>query len=417
MNQRVCLSRYAFPLTLPLGITLLLLLPLVPPAYPQATVNSTTVLAPTPPMGWANWNHYFCDYNDQTIRDQADALVSTGMRDLGYKYLIIQECIAPARNADGSLIVDSKRFPHGIRDLADYIHSRGLKAGIYTDVGPFTCFSDIHYQGSYDHEQQDAATFASWGIDLIEEDFCNKPKDHTGRELYQRMAAAIRSTGRPMLLYICSWGEESPWEWARGVGQFWRTTGDISMQKNHATWDEIVRNFESNAQHSSFNGPDSWNDPDMLEVGNPGITPTEARSHFSMWAISGAPLLAGADLTHMDAETLAIFTNTDVLAVDQDPLGSGPLKVPSANQNIEIWQKPLGSKSSSTRAVLLLNRGSQPTTASVRWQDVGIPPNSTVRDLWSHQDLGPFPSGYSTQLPPHASVLLKISSAPSPTHP
>jgi alpha-galactosidase len=187
----------------------------------EVAVEARTALAPTPPMGWANWNRFFCDYDEQTIRAQADALVATGMRDLGYKYLIIQECIAPDRDTMGNLVVDAKRFPHGIKTLADYIHSRGLKAGIYTDVGWFTCFSKPKYQDSYNHEDQDAETFASWGIDLIEVDFCNKPDDHTGQELYGRMAASIRRTGRPMLLYICSWAKKR-----RGSGRkVWASCG------------------------------------------------------------------------------------------------------------------------------------------------------------------------------------------------
>jgi len=163
-------------------------------------------------MGWANWNRYFCDYDERTIMQQADALVASGMRDAGYQYLIVQECIAPGRNAAGELVADGKRFPHGLKFLADYIHARGLLAGIYTDVGPNTCFNDPKYQGSYDHENQDARTFAAWGFDLVEVDYCNLPANHTGKELYARMANGIRKTGRPMLLYICSWGHEQPWE-------------------------------------------------------------------------------------------------------------------------------------------------------------------------------------------------------------
>jgi len=293
-----------------------------------------------------------------------------------------------------------------MKTLADYIHSRGLKAGIYTDVGPFTCFSKPKYRGSYNHEDQDAETFASWGIDLIEVDFCNKPYDHTGKELYGRMAAGIRRTGRPMLLYICSWGREAPWEWAKGVGQLWRTDQDISYQRNHVNWDDIVRNFKSNAQHSAFNGPDSWNDPDMLEVGNAGITPIEDRSHFSMWVISAAPLLVGTDLTQMDLATHAILTNPEVIAVDQDALGAGPTRIGDYKDGVEVWEKPL---SGGTKAVLLLNLAPRNAIASIGWSDLRLRPNARVRDLWSRKDLGIFTNGYSVQIPPHGSVLLKVS--------
>ena len=407
-RTRVDVFLHSFPLAVVVFSALWLACMTAIPAYSQNSVNGVASLAHTPPMGWASWNRYFCDYDEQTIRDQADSLVAAGMRDLGYRYVIIQECIARTRDANGNLVVDARRFPHGIGSLADYIHSRGLKAGIYTDVGPYTCFSKPRFQGSYNHEAQDAATFASWGIDLIEVDFCNKPEGHTGKELYERMAAGIRQTGRPMLLYICSWGKESPWEWAHGVAQLWRTSGDISYRKNHVRWKDIVQNFEANAEHAAFSAPGGWNDPDMLEVGNAGITTVEARSHFSMWVISAAPLWAGTDLTHMDPETRAIFTNREVIAVDQDPLGAGPRNV-RREDGVEVWEKPLGVKSGGTKAVLLLNLSARPAKASIRWSDLGLMPNANVRDLWSHKDLGQFSDGYSVKVPPHGSVLIRVS--------
>jgi len=370
-------------------------------------------LAPTPPMGWANWNYYFCNYDERTLRDQADALVTSGMRDLGYQYLIIQECIAPTRDADGHVVPDPKRFPHGIPALVEYIHSRGLKAGIYTDVGPVTCFSTTHYQGSYDHEAEDARTFAAWGIDLIEVDFCNKPAGHTGKELYRRMAEGIRSTGRPMLLYVCSWGEEQPWEWAAGVAELWRTTEDISYDPNHVKWESVVRNFETNALHAAFTAPNSWNDPDMLEVGNGGLTSVESRTHFSMWVISAAPLWAGTDLTRMDPQTQATFTNPEVIAVDQDPLGAGPGRVKAESSEIEIWTKPLGTWSGASQALLLVNLASSAKTASLSWSTLGLLPDVALRDLWTRKDLGRFPDGYSVEIPAHGSMLLKLSGTPS----
>jgi alpha-galactosidase len=366
-------------------------------------------LAPVPPMGWANWNRYFCDYNAQTIRDQADALVSTGMRDLGYKYVLIQECIAPGRDALGNLIVDAKRFPDGMKALVDYIHSRGLKAGIYTDVGPYTCYSHPRYQGSFGHEEQDAKTFASWGIDLVEMDYCNKPTDHTGREIYERMGRAIQNSGRPMLFYLCSWGNERPWEWAQPIAQLWRTDGDISSTKNHVDWDNVVRNFESNARDANFTAPNSWNDPDMLEVGNPGISMLEDQTHFSMWAISAAPLWAGTDLTHMDPAIRSILTNKEVIAVDQDSLGAGIVHIRGAVHGPQVWAKPLQSMTSGVKAVLLLNLDSSPSNVSVRWSDLGLKPGAEVRDLWLHKNLGTFAEEYSAQLPPHGSKLLRVS--------
>jgi alpha-galactosidase len=382
-------------------------------AQTQATAATTeqdsSNLAPLPPMGWASWNHYFCDYDAQTIRDQADALVSSGMRDLGYKYVIIQECIAPGRDAAGNLVVDAQRFPQGIKALADYIHARGLKAGIYTDVGPYTCYPKPRYQGSFGHEEQDAKEFASWDIDLVEMDYCNKPVEHTGREIYERMAAAIQHSGRSMLFYICSWGNERPWEWAQGKAQVWRTDFDISLAKDHVDWDRMVRNFESNAQDADFTAPNSWNDPDMLEVGIPGMNAVEDQTHFSMWAISAAPLWAGTDLTHVDAMTRTIFTNKEVIVVDQDSLGAGVVEISGAANGPQVWAKPLESLTSGQKAVLLVNLGSAPASVAVRWSDLGLKPNARVRDLWLHRDLGSSRDSYSAVLPAHGSKLLRVT--------
>ncbi len=379
------------------------------PMFSQPAPPSLSNLAPTPPMGWASWNHFFCDYNDQTIREQADALVSTGMRDLGYKYVLIQECIAPARNANGNLMIDSNRFPHGMESLVNYIHARGLKAGIYTDVGPYTCYPNPRYQGSYGHEDQDAKTFAAWGMDLIEMDYCHLPAGHSGREIYERMASAIKSTGRPMLFYICSWGNEKPWTWAQGKAQLWRTDGDISSKKNYVEWANVVRRFESNARHVVFSAPDSWNDPDMLEVGNRGLNTVEAQSHFSMWAISSAPLWAGNDLTDMTASIHNIYTNREVIAVDQDFLGAGATKLREDTPGVEVWSKPLGSIGSGVDAVLLLNLTEAPADVAVRWRDVGLSGKVLVRDLYTHGNLSAQPEGYRTRLRAHGSVLLKVS--------
>ena len=393
------------------GALVLLLMPVAggQMGFSQVTPVSMSNLAPTPPMGWASWNHYFCDYNDQTIREQADALVSTGMRDLGYKYVLIQECIAPARNADGSLMVDAKRFPHGMKELVDYIHSRGLKAGIYTDIGPHTCNGNPLYEGSYQHEDQDARMFAAWGMDFIEMDYCNHPAGITGPAIYERMAAAIRKTGRPMLFYLCMWGLDRPWTWAQGTAQLWRTGGDISGNKDQVDWTSVVRNFELNAKHSVFTAPNSWNDPDMMEIGNPGLTPEEAQSHFSMWTISAAPLWAGNDLTEMTDAVRGIYTNAEAIAVDQDPLGAGPRKVKEDSCGIEVWMKPLGSEGSGVQAVMLLNLTAAPAAAEVQWSDVGLEGKVAVRDLWAHKELGEFAGGYKTELPAHGSVLLKVS--------
>ncbi len=377
-------------------------------AFSQTGAVSQPGLAPTPPMGWASWNHYFCDYNDQSIRDQADALVSSGMRDLGYRYVLIQECLTLGRNADGSLIVDAKKFPHRMKALVDYVHSRGLKAGTYTDIGVNTC-AGAPYQGSYQHEKQDAATFAEWGMDFVEMDYCNRPEGVTGRSVYERMADAIQKTGRPMIFYICSQGSERPWTWAQGKAQLWRTDDDISGVKNHVEWPSVVKNFESNAAHAAFSAPNSWNDPDMIEVGNQGLTPAEAQTHFSMWVISAAPLWAGNDLTAMSEADRAIYTNAEAIAIDQDRLGAGATKVAESNNGIEVWVKPLGSIGSGVNVVMLLNLNAAPADATVQWGDLGLNGKVDVRDLWAHKEFGKIAGGYSTHLPAHGSVLLKVS--------
>ncbi len=372
-----------------------------------ALVTAHGSVAPLPPMGWASWNHFFCEYNEQTIRAQADALVSTGMRESGYKYVVIQECIARQRDNGGNLIVDATRFPSGMASLVSYIHHLGLKAGIYTDIGRHTCFPSPQYQGSYGHEERDAQSFATWGIDLVEMDYCNREQEHTGRYVYEKMAAALRATGRPMVFYLCSWGNEQPWEWAQGVAQMWRTDYDISLEKNHVEWWRLVSNFESNTAHSVFSGPESWNDADMLEVGNPGLNDSEAQAQMSMWAMSPSPLLAGADLTTMTARTQSIYTNAEVIAINQDPLGAGAELVSRSTPTTEVWQRSLGSRTGGEVAVMLLNSGDKAKVMGVLWRDLHLIRDATARDLWTHKDL-PNSEGYRGSVAPHTAVLLRV---------
>jgi alpha-galactosidase len=362
--------------------------------------------APTPPMGWANWNSLGCNYDEETIRNIADRMVSTGMRDAGYRYLIIQECIVPLghRAPDGTLLPDARKFPHGIPALITYIHDKGLKAGIYTDIGPKTC---AKYEGSFQHEKQDAQTFASWGVDLIEEDYCFKPAGYTAADLYSRMRDAIAETHRPMLFYICNWGRELAWTWAPGLSNVWRSTEDVGAP-GRAEWDRILRNFDQNALHVTSGGRNHWSDPDMLEVGVPGINPIEERSVFSLWAISAAPLWAGNNLVTMFPQTQEILTNREVIAVDQDPLGQPGTLVTQLSPGLQVWARPLAGKGS-PQAVLLFNRTAQQAEMRIRWEDLGIYSPVQVRDLWSHQDIGVFAQEYVTNVPAHGVVLLRIS--------
>jgi alpha-galactosidase len=364
-------------------------------------------LAPLPPMGWASWNHFFCDYDEKTIRAEADALVSSGMRDAGYKYVVIQECIARERDEQGNLIIDKTRFPHGMAALTEYIHKLGLKAGIYTDIGKHTCYPNPRYQGSYGHEDQDARSFAGWGIDFVEMDYCNREEAHTGRYVYEKMAAAIKATGRPMLFYLCCWGNELPWEWAQGKAQMWRTEFDISLEKNHVEWWRLVANFESNTAHAVFSAPESWNDADMLEIGNPGLTDTEAQAQFSMWAMSPSPLLAGADLMNMTARSREIYTNREAIAIDQDPLGAGAELVARDSPGIEVWQRPLGSRTGGDVAVMLLNATNGAMPMHVTWEELRLQSGAKARDVWSHRDLAA-DAGFVGQVAAHSAVLLRV---------
>eukprot|EP00045_Choanoeca_perplexa_P015572 m.197824 g.197824 ORF g.197824 m.197824 type:complete len:561 (-) comp17029_c0_seq1:2549-4231(-) len=281
-------------------------------------------LARTPPMGWANWNAFGCNYTSATIRTMADALVSTGMRDVGYDTIIIQECITIAghRNAQGVPLPDPNKFPEGMKALVDYIHSKGLKAGIYTDVGVETCAG---YEGSYNHEAIDAQTYASWGIDFVEEDSCHHPTYANStlipyRDLYARMRDALNATKHPFVFYACVQGQDQVQDWGPMTANLWRTTGDI-CSPGHANWDRMLQNFDGNAQYPTVAGPGGWQDPDMLVVGMNGLSPLEWRSHFSLWSISAAPLWSAPDLSKLDLTTLDIFLNKAVVAVDQDQLG------------------------------------------------------------------------------------------------
>jgi alpha-galactosidase len=364
-------------------------------------------VAPLPPMGWASWNHFFCDYDEKTIRAEADALVSSGMRDAGYKYVVIQECISRERDRTGNLIVDAVRFPSGMPALVAYIHKLGLDAGIYTDIGRHTCYPNPRYEGSYGHEEQDARTFAAWGIDFVEMDYCNRVPEHTGRYVYEKMAAAIRATGRPMVFYLCCWGNEQPWEWAQGDAQMWRTEFDISLEKNHVEWTRLVGNFKSNTAHAVFSAPESWNDADMLEIGNPGLNDEEAQAQMSMWVMSPSPLLAGADLTQMTARTKQIYTNPEVIAIDQDPLGAGARIVAHPSSGVELWERPLGSWTAGDIAVMLLNASHSSASMRISWSELGLLPGAKARDLWKHRDL-PAGDGYEASVAPHSATLLRV---------
>ncbi len=360
-------------------------------AAPAFALNNG--LALTPPMGWNSWNKFGCHVDQDLIKQIADAMVSSGMKAAGYQYIIIDDCWQVARDAQGNIVPDPKRFPDGMKALADYIHSKGLKFGIYSDAGTNTCQGR---PGSRGYEYQDARTYASWGVDYLKYDWC-----HTGTQniqaSYETMRDALAASGRPIVFSLCEWGLDDPWKWAGSVGNLWRTTGDINP-----TWQRIMQILDLNAPLWRYAGPGHWNDPDMLEVGNPGLSTRESKSHFSLWCMLAAPLIAGNDLRHMSPAIRAVLTNKEVIALDQDPLGRQARRI-IQQDDTEVWRKPL---SGGNVAYLLLNRAE-----TAKEMSLYIGSATRVRDLWKHQDEGPFTNGvFQANVPPHGVVVIRTLS-------
>lgn len=322
-------------------------------------------LAQTPPMGWNSWNTFACNIDENLIRETTDAMVASGMRDAGYVYVNIDDCWHGERDENGFIQPDAKRFPSGMKALADYVHSKGMKIGIYSDAGATTCGG---HPGSQGHEYQDALQYARWGIDYLKYDWCDT-YDRAPLEAYRTMAKALRAAGRPIVFSICEWGDNKPWLWAQPLGHLWRTTGDIincwDCVVNHGSWESngVMKILDKQAGLRKYSGPGQWNDPDMMEVGNLASV-NEDRAHFAMWAMLAAPLIAGNDVRSMTAATREILTNRDVVAIDQDALGiSGfPHK---KEEGVEIWFKPLVD---GAWAVAVLNRNSTPRKVRFDWK-------------------------------------------------
>jgi alpha-galactosidase len=359
-------------------------------------VFAQSQLAKTPPMGWNSWNHFACKVSDAIVRAQADAMATNGMKAAGYEYVNIDDCWEGVRDSKGVIHPNSK-FPD-MKALADYVHSKGLKLGIYSSPGPKTCGG---YEGSYQHEKQDAETYALWGVDYLKYDWCTarykyKPAQYPGA--FRKMHEALVATGRPIVYSIH--GRGRVWTWAQSTGaNLWRTTGDIKDDYNRMV--AIGFGQEGLAQLA---GPGHWNDPDMLEVGNGGMKPEEYRMHMSLWCLLAAPLITGNDLTKMTPETLAMLTNPDVIAVDQDPLGAEGQRVWEEGP-LEIWMKPLADGS---KAVGLFNREQSTIKLTVRFSQIGISGRATVRDLWARQDLGEFNGSYSADVMEHGVVMIRV---------
>ena len=361
--------------------------------------------ARTPPMGWNSWNKFQCDVSESLIKQTADALVTTGLRDAGYVYLNIDDCWQGARDAHGFIQPDPVRFPSGMRALANYVHDRGLKFGLYSDAGAMTC---AKRPGSHGFEEKDARQYASWTVDYLKYDWCST-EGLRAEDAYGAMRDALSKTGRPIVLSICEWGKSQPWTWAAPVGNLWRTTGDIGLcwekKACRREWETgIVNILDLQVGLEEYAGPGHWNDPDMLQVGN-GLGDNEDRTHFSLWALLAAPLLAGNDLRTMSAATRETLTNREVIAVDQDALGTQGHKVRDDGAE-EVWAKPL---SGGATAVILLNRGDAPVRIKVGWNEIGWSPRAVaVRDLWQKREMGSFREGYSAEVGPHGVVMLRL---------
>lgn len=373
-------------------------------------------LAKTPPMGWNSWNKFHCDVSEILIMQMADAMVSSGMRDAGYEYIVIDDCWQVSRDKNGEIVPDSVRFPHGMKYVADYVHSKGLKFGIYSCAGKLTCEKR---PGGLGHEYQDARTYASYGVDYLKYDWCNS-SSQDAKSSYANMRDALFAAGRPIVFSICEWGSNKPWEWAGETGHLWRTTGDIGDN-----WNSMINIFNQQKDLARYAGPGRWNDPDMLEIGNGGMTTEEYKTHFSLWCMLAAPLMAGNDLQNMTPETKAILMNKEVIAIDQDSLGRQATCYRD-NGDYQIWIKALANNE---KAVCLLNKSDEKKSvlvdfallAQIRTGGRGpgaagrpgvntplVLENSIVRDLWEHKDLVLKESSVYVDLPPHTVKLYRF---------
>lgn len=372
--------------------------PVPPPALHDVPSNG---LAKTPPMGWNSWNKFRGQVDDKAVREIAEAMVKNGMKAAGYVYVNIDDTWQGHRDAQGNIQANSK-FPD-MKALADYVHSKGLKIGIYSSPGPQTC---AHYEGSYGHEQQDARTFAAWGFDYLKYDWCSAGKLYphdaeTLQAVYQKMGDALQQAGRPILFSLCEYGLGDVWKWGPKVGgNAWRTTGDISD-----SWASMSKIGFNQNELAPWAGPGHWNDPDMLEVGNGGMTDTEYRTHFTLWSMLAAPLLAGNDLRTVSPDILKILTNRDVIAVDQDPLGKQATRAWKSGDQ-EVWTRPLQN---GDIAVAFFNRGAASAKISVKWQDIGIASRPKhARDLWRHKSVRLRGAEYSATVPSHGVEVLRL---------
>ena len=346
-----------------LTILLLLLLPVIGRAQTRESLSLT------PQMGWSSWNNFQGNINEDIIKSIADAMVASGLKDAGYTYINIDDCWHDKRDADGFIQADPKHFPHGIKALADYVHSRGLKLGIYSDAGSETCAGR---PGSLGHEYQDALQYARWEVDYLKYDWCNTTNVNA-QGAYQLMRDALQAAGRPIFFSMCEWGDNHPWRWAKGIGDSWRIGPDIwcsfDSTRVFPTYIQcsVIDCINRNDSLRSYAGPGHWNDPDMSEVGN-GLSANQDRAHFTMWCMMASPLILGNDVRNMSDETKAILTNRDLIAIDQDKLGVQGLRF-LIRGGLEYWFKPL---SNGDWAMTIFNPTRQSLSCSLNWQDFNL---------------------------------------------
>jgi alpha-galactosidase len=351
------------------------------PAAASASLATTSALTPTPPMGWSSWYRYGCRVAEPLIRRTADAMSTNGMAAAGYSYVDIDDCwMTRQRDPSGALIANPRRFPDGIAYLAQYVHQRNLRLGIYLDTGSRTCTG---FPGSSGHFAQDAQTVAAWGVDAVKLDFCRTRPAHA-KPLYERFQQALADTGRRIMLEICEWGYESPWKWAQGIGSTWRTTGDyFSYGAPHDYWSAILKILDLNEGLAQYARPGAFNDPNALLVGTGVLTVPEERAQMSLWSVLAAPLIAGGDLQHISRDTLRILTNRDVIAIDQDHAGMQGTRVASDAAH-QVWQRKLQD---GRRALLFLNPTRTPGFQTFDLTTLGLRGDRTyrVRDLWQQR--------------------------------
>jgi alpha-galactosidase len=385
----------------------------------RSAISFCQPLAVTPPMGWMTWNYFGKSITEKDIREMADAMDSSGMAKAGYRYIIIDDGWQGGRDKKNNIIPDPEKFPSGIKALADYVHAKGFLLGIYSDAAPLTCGG---FTASLNFEEQDAATFANWGIDYVKYDYCGAPNIVVeAQDRYRKMSDAIRKSGRPMLFSVCEWGDRQPWLWAAAVGgQLWRTTYDVKdkwiKRPQEKRGEGIIDNLDKNARLYQYAGPGRWNDPDMLvvglyghqgpsgDLGGYGCTSNEYQSQMSLWCMMAAPLLASNDLRNMDADTKRILMNPEVIAIDQDSLGVQAKKIVDKD-DWNVFFRPLAN---GDYAVAILNREAEERTYKINWSDIGLCGKRALRDIWLHKDIG-CTTYWQGSIGPHETKLFRLT--------